>query len=55
MYKSRDFPGGPVVKTSPPNARCAGSISGWGTKIPHALWPKQSRHGSNIVTNSIKT
>ena len=31
-----DFPGGPVVKNLPPNAGDAGSIPGWGTKIPHA-------------------
>ena len=28
------------VKTSPLNAMGAGSISGQGTKIPHAVWPK---------------
>ena len=28
------------VKTLPLNVRGAGSISGQGTKIPHALWPK---------------
>ena len=44
MYKSRDFPGGPVVKTSLPNTRCTGSIPGWGTKIPHALWPKKNQN-----------
>ena len=32
----RDFPGGPVVKTLPFNARDEGSIPGQGTKIPHA-------------------
>ena len=32
----RDFPGGPVVKTSPFNARGAGSIPGWGAMLPHA-------------------
>ena len=31
-----DFPGGPVVKNSPSNARDVGSIPGQGTKIPHA-------------------
>ena len=36
----RDFPGGPVIKTSPSNAGDAGSIPGWGAKIPHASWPK---------------
>ena len=32
----RDFPGGPVVKNLPSNAGDVGSISCWGTKIPHA-------------------
>ena len=36
----RDFPGGPVVKTSPSSAGGAGSIPGRGAKIPHASWPK---------------
>ena len=36
----RDFPGGPVVKTSPSNAGGAGSIAGRGAKIPHASRPK---------------
>ena len=35
-----DFPGGPGVKTSPSNARGAGSIPGGGAKIPYASWPK---------------
>ena len=34
--KRRGFPGGPVVKNPPSNAGDAGSIPGWGTKIPHA-------------------
>ena len=29
-----------MVKTLPSNAGGAGSIPGWGAKIPHALWPK---------------
>ena len=29
-----------MVKTSPSNAEGAGSIPGWGAKIPHASWPK---------------
>ena len=37
---TRDFPGGPVVKTSPSNAVGAGSIPGRGAKIPHASRPK---------------
>ena len=32
-----DFPGDPVVKNPPSNAGDAGSIPGWGTKIPHAV------------------
>ena len=32
-----DFPGGPVLKNLPSNVGDTGSISGWGTKIPHAL------------------
>ena len=35
-----DFPGGPVVKTSPSNAGGVGSIAGRGGKIPHASRPK---------------
>jgi len=35
----RDFPGGPVVKTSPSNAGGVGSIPCWGTKMPCDLWP----------------
>ena len=34
------FPGGPVVRTAPSNAGGAGSISGWGAKIPRASQPK---------------
>ena len=40
LKKSRDFSGGPVVKTSPSNAGGAGSIPGQGAKIPHVLQPK---------------
>ena len=32
----RDFPGGSMVKNPPSSAGHAGSIPGWGTKIPHA-------------------
>ena len=51
-----DFPGGPVVKTSPSAAKGVGSIPGQGAKISHASGPKnQDVNRSNIVTNSIKT
>ena len=36
----RDFPGGPVVKTSPSNAGGTCSIPSWGRKIPRDLQPK---------------
>ena len=36
----RDFPGGPMVKTSPSNAAGASSISNWKAKIPYASQPK---------------
>ena len=36
----REFPGGPVVKTSPSVAQGAGSIPGKGAEIPHAVGPK---------------
>ena len=35
-----DFPGSPVVKTSPSNVGGAGLIAGRGAKIPHASRPK---------------
>ena len=35
---SWDFPGGPVVKNPPCNAGDTGSIHGWGTRIPHAVY-----------------
>jgi len=38
--KVGDFPGGPVVKTSPSNAGGAGSIPSQGAKISHASRPK---------------
>ena len=38
--KMRDFPGGPVVKTSPSDAEGAGSIPGRGTKILQAFGPE---------------
>ena len=36
-----DTPGGPEVKSSPPNVGDAGLIPGWGTEIPHASWSKK--------------
>ena len=39
----RDFPRGPVVKTSPSSVGGVGLIPGWGAKIPHASWPKKQK------------
>ena len=38
----RDFPCGPVVKTSPSSVGGTGSIPGRGAKIPHVLGPKKT-------------
>ena len=38
--RPRDFPGGPVVGTSPSNAGGAGSNPGRGAGIPHTSRPK---------------
>ena len=37
-----------MVKTPHFNARGMGSIPGWGTKIPHALWPGQEIFFLNV-------
>ena len=42
-HVNRDFPGGPVVKTSPSNAGGAGLIPGQEAKIPHASEPKNQK------------
>ena len=39
----------PVVKTLLSNAACAGSIPGWGAKIPHDLQPKNPKHKTEAV------
>ena len=38
-----NFPGNPVVKTSPSNAGGPGSILGWGDKIPHVFQPRKKK------------
>ena len=40
IFPPREFPGGPVVKTSLSNVAGKGLIPGWGVKILHASWPK---------------
>ena len=39
----RDFPGSPVVGTSPSKVGGGGSIPGQGAKIPHALQEKSQK------------
>ena len=43
ILESRDFPGGPVVKSSPSSAGDARLIPGWKAKNPHALWLKKKK------------
>ena len=42
------FPGGPVVKTSPSNARGVHLIPGRGNKILHAVWHGQNNKQANL-------
>ena len=46
-----DFPGGPVVKTSPSNARGLDSVPGLGVKSSHALQQKKKKkkHKSETI------
>ena len=44
-----NFPGGPVVETSPSNAGGSGTISGWGSKIPHASQEKKKKHNTEAI------
>ena len=57
-----DFPGGPVVKTSPSKAGGVSLIPGQGAKIPDGKPKKknnnnkpQTENTNSIVTNSIRT
>ena len=49
-----DFPGGPVVKTSPSNAKNMGSIPGWGTKIPTCLVAIRPKYKTEAVLEQIQ-
>ena len=48
-WDSGDFPGGPVVETSPSNAVGAGSIPSQRTKNPLALWLKDQKHRAETI------
>ena len=43
------LPGGPVIKPVSSNAWEAGSIHGWGAKIPRALQPKKQNMKQAIL------
>ena len=51
--KPQDFPGGPVVKTSPSNAGGMDLIPGQVAKSPHALWPKKPKHKTGTTLKQI--
>ena len=54
--RQKDFPGGPVVKTSLSSAGFAGLIPGWEAKIPHALSSAQFssvQFSRSVVFNSV--
>ena len=40
-----------MVKTSPSNSGIADSIPSWGTKTPHAVWPKNQNRKQKQYCN----
>ena len=46
---SRDFPGSPMVMTSPSDAGSVGLIPDRGAKIPRALQPKNQKNISEAI------
>ena len=46
----QDFSGGPAVETSPSKAGGVRLITAWEAKIPHALWPKKTKHKTETVS-----
>ena len=56
LWGNWDAPGGSGIKTWPSNAGGVASISGGGTNITHASWPKnQNINRSNTVASLMKT
>ena len=49
------FPSGPLVRTSRSNAGGAGSIPGWGAKIPQALWSQNQNVTQKQYCNKFNT
>ena len=54
IYNSRDFCGGPVVKTLPSNARSVGLIPGWEAKVPYASGPETQNIKQKQYCNKFK-
>ena len=50
----RDFPRGPMAKTSLSNWGNVGSILGQGVKIPHASGPKKTKHKAEAIVQQIQ-
>ena len=50
----RDFPGSPVVKTSPFNAGDSSSIPAQGANTSHASWPKNHNINRQQYCNRFK-
>ena len=59
LSHTRDFLGGPAVKTLSSSAGGGGSVPVQGGKVPHASQPKSQNikihNRGNMVTHSIKT
>ena len=55
---SQGCPGGLGLNISPSNAGTAGSIPGWGPKVPYDSWPKKhsikQRHRGNKLNKGFK-
>ena len=56
-HETREFPDGPVVKTSSSNAGGSDSITDQEAKVPHASWLKNQnmKQQKEHCTHSIKT
>ena len=56
LRKPRDFPGGPVVKTSPSGVESVGLIPDQGAKVTHASRPKnvKQKHCYNKFKKDFK-
>ena len=52
-FSRRNFPGGPVVKTTPSDAEGVGLIPDPGTKIPDALQPPKPKPRRKQYCNKV--